>query len=137
MQGYVWGRPAGGGSTGLDAVARARIDQITVQAGDIVPPQGSLMGLGYVWTNGTTADITVPATLDVASLTAAGLTQGIAAGAAPVETVATYAALPDPGVRKVGDRAVVTADPDDRLNGLHVAMGADPSKPAAYWQAAT
>jgi hypothetical protein len=36
----------------------------------------------------------------------------------------------------VGTTAIVSNEPNDKLNGFHVALGNDPDQPATYWNAA-
>lgn len=55
----------------------------------------------------------------------------------PTLVFARYAELPDPTTQVVGTIAKVTHDPIDSLNGLHVALGADPGQMAEFWAAAS
>ncbi|WP_411891940.1 hypothetical protein [Yoonia sp. SDW83-1] len=48
-----------------------------------------------------------------------------------------YSDLPDPTTLQAGTFALVTADPIDSLNGMHVALGAAPGQPATFWAAAS
>jgi len=50
--------------------------------------------------------------------------------------VRTYGELVDPGSVVAGTSALVTDDPNDNLNGHHVALGNTPGLPARYWGAA-
>ena len=47
-------------------------------------------------------------------------------------TVATYDEIPAPSEIASGTEYIVTADPNDLLNGTHVAMGGAPGDPATY-----
>lgn len=49
------------------------------------------------------------------------------------EEVETYEELPPPNTVDVGTEYTVTNDPEDTLNGKHIAMGAAPGSLATYW----
>ena len=66
------------------------------------------------------------------------ITGALATAATPSTLVfETYAGLPDPTTVQAGQFAIVTADPIDVLNGMHVALGAAPGQAAQFWAAAT
>jgi hypothetical protein len=48
-----------------------------------------------------------------------------------------YSELPNPATQEVGTFGLVSNDPTDNLNGLHVVLGAANGANGTYWQAAT
>ena len=55
----------------------------------------------------------------------------------PTIVYSLYSELPDPSGQIAGTFGLVTNDPVDALNGLHVVLGADKGDLGTYWQAAT
>ncbi len=66
------------------------------------------------------------------------ITGSLAPAATPSTLVVErYADLPDPTTMQAGQFAVVTNDPLDFLNGMHVALGNAPGQAATFWAAAS
>jgi hypothetical protein len=105
----IIGRGSGGGGGGgtVDAVARALINPVVGTPAETIAPGNQAFSNGKLWQNTTTGPLTIPATITVANMAAAGFTPVSAVQAG--ELTRFVAAKPANTVGTDNDQVMITS----------------------------